>query len=382
MARGQRPSSLTPSATVFTAVRTDPQHVTCKICPGRGCKKPFIRRCHVVDHIQSKKHQKNLREAIKQKEQDIPLKVGTLECHQSAFSLPMETPASDIFAIVPDGLPSPPPFDTNSGNPEVPFGQAWDEFEAERTLYVDDYFDEIRRMIENGESIFPTMLPPLEEELGAKANAARYLRQAVTLAGLGTSTFENAIETVRGAHTHLACNYSAGRVTPWKPEKFRGQDVLELSNRYLTSRHRQSTSPVVAFQRGVDPKNFLSCLASDQYDHLEENQVMYYKLNDECRKFELYDPSIFRIGDFVEANFSVFAFPIDKDICGMRLVLRTLALLDGGQSTRAEIRRKAATHVEPINEASGSAPIIRKRTYYSEDESEAVSRNLKRMSTK
>ncbi|KAF8425002.1 hypothetical protein L210DRAFT_3653314 [Boletus edulis BED1] len=332
----QKPPPLDPD--VFTAVRTDPQHVTCKICPGRGCKKPFIRRCHVVDHIQSKKHQKNLREAIKQKEQDIPLKVGTLECHQSAFSLPMETPASDIFAIVPDGLPSPPPFDTNSGNPEVPFGQAWDEFEAERTLYVDDYFDEIRRMIENGESIFPTMLPPLEEELGAKANAARYLRQAVTLAGLGTSTFENAIET--------------------------------------------STSPVVAFQRGVDPKNFLSCLASDQYDHLEENQVMYYKLNDECRKFELYDPSIFRIGDFVEANFSVFAFPIDKDICGMRLVLRTLALLDGGQSTRAEIRRKAATHVEPINEASGSAPIIRKRTYYSEDESEAVSRNLKRMSTK
>ncbi|KAF8141119.1 hypothetical protein EV363DRAFT_1464591 [Boletus edulis] len=214
-------------------------------------------------------------------------------------------------------------------------------------------------------------LPPIVS-VPRKANAARYLRQAVTLAGLGTSTFENAIETVRGAHTHLARNYSAGR----------GRMSLELSNRYLTSRHRQSTSPIVAFQRGVDPKNFLSRLASDQYDHLEENQVMYYKLNNECRKFELYDPSIFRISDFVEANFSVFAFPIDKDICGMRLVLRTLALLDGGQSTRAEIRRKAATHVEPINEASGSAPIIRKRTYYSEDESEAVSRNLKRMSTK
>ncbi|KAG6381588.1 hypothetical protein JVT61DRAFT_184 [Boletus reticuloceps] len=91
-----------------------------------------------------------------------------------------------------------------------------------------------------------------------KANAARYLRQAVTLTGLGTSIFETAIETVRGAHTHLARNYPAGRVTPWKPERFKGQDVLEISNRYLTSRHRQSPSPIVAFQCGVDPKNILT----------------------------------------------------------------------------------------------------------------------------
>ncbi|KAH0825930.1 hypothetical protein J3R83DRAFT_7620 [Lanmaoa asiatica] len=98
--------------------------------------------------------------------QDIPLKLGTLKCHQSAFSLPVETPASDTFATVPDGFPYPPPFDSNSEDPEVPFGQAWDEFEAEHTVHVDDYFDVILQMIENGESIFPTMLPPLEDELG------------------------------------------------------------------------------------------------------------------------------------------------------------------------------------------------------------------------
>lgn len=166
--RGHRPPSLTPSATVFTAVRTDPKNVICKVCPGRAgmYKKPVIRLCHVADHIQSKKHQNNLREAIKQKERGTPLKLGTLKRYQSAFSLPVETPALDIFAIVPDGLPSPPPFDSNSGDPGVPLSQAWDAFEAERTVHVDDYFDEIRQMIENGESIFPTMPPPLEDELG------------------------------------------------------------------------------------------------------------------------------------------------------------------------------------------------------------------------
>lgn len=160
--RNQRPSSLTPSATVFILVRTDPQYVICKVCPSRGMdKKPAFCRCHVAGHIQSKRHQKNL---WGWKEQDIPLKLGTLK---RAFSLLVETPTLDTFVLAPDGLLSPPPFDSNIGDPEVPLGQAWDEFKAERTVHVDDYFDEIQQMIKNGESIFPTMLPPLlEDELG------------------------------------------------------------------------------------------------------------------------------------------------------------------------------------------------------------------------
>lgn len=51
------------------------------------------------------------------------------------------------------------------------------------------------------------------------------------------------------------------------------------------------------------------------------------------KRFKVYNLSIFRMGDFVEANFSVFTFPVDKNRCVMRLVLQTLALLDGGQST-------------------------------------------------
>jgi hypothetical protein len=137
----QHPSGLTPFAAVFTAVRTDPQSVICKVCPSRSvCKKFLIRRCHIASHIQSKKHQKNLREARKQ---DIPLKLGTHERSQSIFSLPVETPAWDTFTIVPDTHPSLPPFDSSHRDPEVPFGQAWDEFEAKRTVHIDDYFNEI-----------------------------------------------------------------------------------------------------------------------------------------------------------------------------------------------------------------------------------------------
>ncbi|KAG6372218.1 hypothetical protein JVT61DRAFT_8017 [Boletus reticuloceps] len=59
----------------------------------------------------------------------------------------------------------PPPYNVDSGDSEVPLSQLWDEFQAERTILVDDYFDEIQRTIESGESIFSTVLPPLEDEL-------------------------------------------------------------------------------------------------------------------------------------------------------------------------------------------------------------------------
>ena len=43
-------------------------------------------------------------------------------------------------------------------------GQLWEEFQAECTVFLDDYFDEIQRKIESGEPIFSSVLPFLEEE--------------------------------------------------------------------------------------------------------------------------------------------------------------------------------------------------------------------------
>ncbi|KAI6004294.1 hypothetical protein EDD15DRAFT_2459301 [Pisolithus albus] len=62
--------------------------------------------------------------------------------------------------------PTPPPFDITAGDPEVPLSQLWDEFQAEHTVLIDDYFDEIQWKIERGESLFSTILPPLQDELG------------------------------------------------------------------------------------------------------------------------------------------------------------------------------------------------------------------------
>ena len=58
-----------------------------------------------------------------------------------------------------------PPSNVDGGDSGVPLSQLWDEFQAERTIPIDDYFDEIQRKIESGESILSTVLAPLEDEL-------------------------------------------------------------------------------------------------------------------------------------------------------------------------------------------------------------------------
>ena len=82
-------------------------------------------------------------------------------------SFPLMAPTRNTFAILPDIHPAFPSRDSDGGDPEVPpCDQVWDDFEDEYTVNADDYFDEIQQMIANGESIFHTMLPPLEDELG------------------------------------------------------------------------------------------------------------------------------------------------------------------------------------------------------------------------
>lgn len=174
------------------------------------------------------------------------------------------------------------------------------------------------------------------------------MKQAVTLTSLGTSVFEKALVNIRGTYAHLACNYPPGTMTPWLPDNFRGQATLELSNRYLMLRQHQQPSPVVPFQHGVDPNNVLARLAGDQYNHLEENRVIYYRMNAKYSKyvdnnsmtarlmhtprFLINEPSIFQIGDLVEANFSIVAFPVNKTMHHMQMALRTLALVNGEQA--------------------------------------------------
>ena len=159
-----------------------------------------MRRCHAADHAKSKKHLRNLAKADKKKGQQAPFVLRSLEGFWSTPSMLQDEPSEEPFQIydeVEGNLPglsysdemerNPPllpcsdemkrnlsvPFQSNStteasGCRAAPLSQLWEEFQAERTVFLDDYFEEIQRKIDNGELLFSSSLPPLEEELQLK----------------------------------------------------------------------------------------------------------------------------------------------------------------------------------------------------------------------
>ena len=99
----------------------------------------------------------------------------------------------------------------------------------------------------------------------------------------------------------------------------------------------------------VDPHGILENLKKDAFLHGEENQVYYYRVNENTsrgikryekhvwdleitmlikKSVETVNPQIFRVGDIVEAQVSFIAVPLKDNKHKMIVVLRSIALLD------------------------------------------------------
>ena len=90
----------------------------------------------------------------------------------TTFAMQLEDDDGDL-QIQPDDvaqLPTSHVVDGKSKSVEamMPISQLWEEFQTERTIIFDDYFDQIQQKIERGESLFSTVLPPLEDELSVE----------------------------------------------------------------------------------------------------------------------------------------------------------------------------------------------------------------------
>lgn len=152
-------------STVFTEIINDTYYVICKVCPNCNTKKP-IHHCHVPNHVQSKVHQRNIRSLAKMKEQWKPLRLETPKYSGPMLSQALQDPWEVMQTIQPDLTL--PPFPVTNKDSEVPLGQLWDEFQAEHTILVDDYFNELQWKIKSSESILSIVLSPLQDELGLK----------------------------------------------------------------------------------------------------------------------------------------------------------------------------------------------------------------------
>jgi hypothetical protein len=109
----------------------------------------------------------------------------------------------------------------------------------------------------------------------------KFLRQGITLTGLGSPTFMRAVDAIKSIHRRFDRQFEEGALEAWaeyrpdEPET----DRIGLWNRYLTPAREAEGMQSVPFLPGVDPNGTLRGMSQEDgmsYVHTEDNQVHYY----------------------------------------------------------------------------------------------------------
>ena len=104
----------------------------------------------------------------------------------------------------------------------------------------------------------------------------KYLRQGISITGLGAPSFDAANGAVQDIHEIFRQGIYDGRLEDLSTAKYREYSALDLSNRYFTPKQSAPYMEHVPFDEKVDPRGFLEEMCRTGYVHGEENIVHYY----------------------------------------------------------------------------------------------------------
>ena len=104
----------------------------------------------------------------------------------------------------------------------------------------------------------------------------KFLRQGVTITGLGTPMFEKAAEAAQEVYEVLKREFLEGQLESWTAGDFRGHYALGISNCYFTPAKDAKNMVHIPFDSVVDLRGILANMAKAGYIHGEENVVQYY----------------------------------------------------------------------------------------------------------
>ncbi|GLB39707.1 hypothetical protein LshimejAT787_0702170 [Lyophyllum shimeji] len=193
-------------------------------------------------------------------------------------------------------------------------------------------------------SVVEKDLPPILSKPRMPVEKYKYLRQYIKISGLGTPTFEAALQSTGEIYGQFDRNFPDGALEGWSAANSQGTggDVLEASNRYMVQR-RDASGSDIPFGELVDPKKILEGMARDsQQVHTDDNEVLYFKRrtgDDGKHVYEKVGPQMFRVGDIVELQVTFVVVPLKGDRYKMMSVLRSIALIDGSFSQPATTKR-------------------------------------------
>ncbi|KAF8871877.1 hypothetical protein BD779DRAFT_1449286, partial [Infundibulicybe gibba] len=176
-------------------------------------------------------------------------------------------------------------------------------------------------------------LPPVEEKPSVMPRKYRFLRQGVVITGLGSPTFEAAVDLTRDIYEVFQREFPEGKLEEWDIPRFQGNAALPFSNRYLTPTRDAPNMVHIPFDASIDPHGYLESMVKHGYVRGEENVVEYYIQDvnggNSRLSFSRAKPQVFRVGDLVDVQVSFVVVELRQQKFKMVPVLRTIALVDG-----------------------------------------------------
>ncbi|KAF8336134.1 hypothetical protein F5887DRAFT_920926 [Amanita rubescens] len=185
--------------------------------------------------------------------------------------------------------------------------------------------------------IYRQDLPPFDKQIPASSTKQiKYLRQGVSLTGLGTPLFDSSIKAITDIYALFCRSVPREKLQPCSFIDHYGKYTgIEMSNRYFSPRKDFPTSKTIPFNSDTDPKGILTRAAGTTFIHTDHNVVTYYERSAASNGKTSYKeiaPVKFCVGDLVEAQFSLMLVPLRGEQYKLTPVLRCLTMLDASFS--------------------------------------------------
>lgn len=121
------------------------------------------------------------------------------------------------------------------------------------------------------------ILMNLDESDRASSKRVKYLRQRVSITGMGNESFNQA--AVNLAKIQAIFKRTIGNELGEDPlySDFKNYRALDASNRFFTPRDDRSENDHTPLGIEVDPHGFLQQAAGSAYIHTTDNKVYYYE---------------------------------------------------------------------------------------------------------
>jgi hypothetical protein len=104
------------------------------------------------------------------------------------------------------------------------------------------------------------------------------MRQGVTLVGLGTATFNDALDGIDEIYGIFSRALLEGSLGPGDCIACSGDPTLHVSNRLLTPKKDALNMNAIELENGVDPRGVLKAIINEgEYVYCDDNEVKYFE---------------------------------------------------------------------------------------------------------